>query len=1049
MRKYISLLVIVAAALQLKAQCVTNVDFNTWSQAGWTANGNWTPQGGGSTVFQSVNGNPTFFVSPFDLMNVRITGSFRTTSTDDDMMGFVFCFRSPFGQSDSFDTWLFDWKQGQQTSGGYIAYPGKSLCKIKGNVPPSAYAQTFWGHQNTPAFTVAQNDFPGAGWVLNYDHTFELVLSFTRALIYVDGQLVFDHSDCFVPGRFGFYNYSQQNCYYSNFQYTLDVDFTMPDTAVCQNSAAQFMFYTPCSGSNFIFSQYQAIVWDYGDGTADTIIAPLMSDMNATHVYAQPGVYNATLSVIDGFGCTASATRTITVLDRVEADFNAPPVCNGNPSSFTDVSTAVPNSWAWSFDDGNTSTTPSPTHTYSTHGSYNVTLIANNANNCGDTVTKAVTVYEAVTAGFTTGDECYGDSVSFNNTSTGPIVADSWSFGNGVTSVQQSPVYFYPASGVYNAQLIVSSADGCADTAVQTVTVFPKPDALFAVSNVCATAPSVFTNNSQVTSGAITNYAWSFGDGNTDNQPSPQHTYGNAGTYQVVLVVSTDNNCLDTATATTVVNPNPSASFTTGAVCLNNATVFNNTSAISSGSIAQHVWDFGDGQQGSQQSPVYTYNAQGTYTVSLLEISDSSCVDSFSLSVTVYDKPVAAYTVTEVCFGAPTVFTDQSTINAGSITQWAYTLGDGNTSAQQNPLPVYAVYGTYQTQLIVTSDNGCADTATQVVTVNPLPVVNFTAPDVCLLYTTNFTNTSNIPLGNISAWNWSFGDGNTSALQQPGNTYAQAGSYTVKLVATSGEGCEDSSTINITVFELPTVTTASTPACYMDDNGTVEAFAASGTSPYDFVWSCPAVTPQVQDLPAGTYTVTVTDANTCTVTATETVAQPAGPLVATATPQPAEIEIGEMLNMSLLNSYNDAQAVYTISPAYGLSCYTCEQFEAFPYRTTHYTIEVTDALGCPGSGEFTVVVDEALPVFIPNVFTPNGDGQNDTWGIFSRGVKYVSLQLFNRWGEKVFETDNLNSQWDGTYLGKPAEPGVYVYEGRMVFLSDENRPVKGTVTLLR
>ena len=113
----------------LFSQCVTNVNFSTWQQAGNPGSGNWSVQGGGSQIYQSINGSPTFFVSPFNLMNVRITGTFRSTDTDDDWMGFVFSFLDPLGSNpDSFDCWLFDWKQDYQGS----APRGMSLCRIDG-----------------------------------------------------------------------------------------------------------------------------------------------------------------------------------------------------------------------------------------------------------------------------------------------------------------------------------------------------------------------------------------------------------------------------------------------------------------------------------------------------------------------------------------------------------------------------------------------------------------------------------------------------------------------------------------------------------------------------------------------------------------------------------------------------------------------------------------------------------------------------------------------------------------------------------------------------
>lgn len=241
MKKLLCALVLHLFVLSSYSQCFTNVDFNTWQQAGNPSNGNWVVQGGGNQVRQTVNGNPSFFITPYDLMNVHITGSFRSTDNDDDFMGFVFSYLNPLGASDTFDCWLYDWKQAQQ--GG--AQSGMSLNRVNGVIPPGMYNTTFWNHQNTPEFTVVDNNFGSAGWNQGTNYTFELFLTYTRAQIYINGNLIFDRQDCYLPGRFGFYNYSQQDCYYSNFNYDPFIDFAYPQQ-VCQGASAAFNFVNQC-----------------------------------------------------------------------------------------------------------------------------------------------------------------------------------------------------------------------------------------------------------------------------------------------------------------------------------------------------------------------------------------------------------------------------------------------------------------------------------------------------------------------------------------------------------------------------------------------------------------------------------------------------------------------------------------------------------------------------------------------------------------------------------------------------------------------------------
>lgn len=1109
-------------------QCLTNVDFNTWSQAGYPANGNWVVQAGGNQVRQTVNGNPTFFVSPFDLMNVSITGDFRTTNSDDDMMGFVFCFRDPMGASDNYDTWLFDWKQGAQASGGYTAQAGKALSRLNGSIPSSDYSQTIWGHQNTPAFTCVANDFPGAGWVQNQTHTFQIDLSYTRAVIYVDGVLVFDHVDCYTPGRFGFYNYSQQDCYYSNFQYTMNVGFSVAHQQTCMGDSAIFDFLQPCSGANFGLAQYQSLRWDYGDGTVVTNNSPTLQNVNSGHIYNTPGTYNVQLIVTDVNGCADTATEQVIIAPKPVAAFAAPGACVGYPASFTDQTTGTPTSWQWDFSNGNSSniqnpsanlgavgqhpvtlyiedalgckdtvsqqvsvfappvadfvtdtvchatatnytytgdssintylwqvgeasityTSAAPSHIYSTAGAFNATLIVNDANGCADTAVKQVIVKPNPVANFSTNAVCEFSATYFANPTTG-AASYVWAFGDGANSIQVNPAHTYAMAGTYSTTLIAVSSLNCADTLSQQVVVLPKPVANFTVNSACLGANSVINNTSAINGGSITNYNWYMGDGMTSTMPTPPYVYSTSDTFDVMLIIESDQQCLDTAWQQAVVHPKPVVDFTFNPVCLNQSNTFTDVSTVSSGSISQWTWDFGDAQASTTQNPNHLYTAEGIYTVGLVVTTNQGCTDSVSHNITVYDKPLAGFTVSEECQGVANVFTDGSTIGNGTINQWIYSFGDSNTDNQQNTSHLYNSSGTYTSNLIVTTTNGCSDTATQTVTVNPRTNMAFSFADVCHGIAAVFTNQSTISTGSVSAWAWTLGDGNSTTTQSGSNLYAQPGNYSVQLKATSDKGCEDSITHSITIFDLPQPSTSITPACYGEGNGTATINATGGTPSYNYLWSNGTGNQTNTGLQAGTYQVTITDANTCTATASAVVHEPSGPLMVSTNPEQPSIELNETVTISLTNSYL-ATVGYNITPAYGLSCTNCEVFDAMPYKTTEYIVDMVDSLGCTGTGTFTVVVDQAIPVFIPNVFTPNGDGQNDTWTVYTQALHNQKVQIYNRIGEVVFESEDDNPTWDGTYKGAPAPMGIYTYVVSFVWLnsSSDNDKV-GTIQLLR
>jgi len=248
--------VVLLSALSASVRAETPVDLSTWSEFGPPANGTWTVGGGGSFVTQSINGDPTFFVSPNDFFNTTIQGKFTVqTTTDDDFIGFVFGYQSPttnagVASDNQFNFLLFDWKQTAQASGGFSAQAGFTLTNVSGtfttstaltgdNLPASRY---FWGHTDSgpaPAsggvFDVWGTDYGATrGWVDNTTYDFSLLYTADRIKIDIQGgagdfstsQTIFDLAPAdvglteFVTGQFGFYNYSQQAVRYESFTLT-------------------------------------------------------------------------------------------------------------------------------------------------------------------------------------------------------------------------------------------------------------------------------------------------------------------------------------------------------------------------------------------------------------------------------------------------------------------------------------------------------------------------------------------------------------------------------------------------------------------------------------------------------------------------------------------------------------------------------------------------------------------------------------------------------------------------------------------------------------
>ncbi|MBD3638886.1 MAG: PKD domain-containing protein [Crocinitomicaceae bacterium] len=546
-----------------------------------------------------------------------------------------------------------------------------------------------------------------------------------------------------------------------------------------------------------------------------------------------PGDYTAVYTL--GTECESS-DYTLTVPGAPTANFTFTNQCDGNAVTFTDASTviapAIITNYDWDFGDGNTSTTQSPSHTYASDGTYNVSLTVTDDNGCQNTMTQAVTVYPnpvndiefvingvSSATGLTGG--CLVDQVNFVNNTTinapDNITTWNWDFGDGNTSTAQNPpAHTYAAAGNYTIQLTTTSNNGCTDNVTLPITIFPSPVAAFTVPDDCISQPAAFTNNSSISSGTITTYEWDFGDGNTSGVQNPTHNYASSGNYNLQLVVISDQGCTDTATGATTRFPEPVADFTMTSECIVVAsTIVNNSSVPAPDNITTWFWDFDDGNTSTVQNPgSHAYAVENTYNVMLAVETNNGCQDTMYLPVTVNPSPVASFTITDECLGVPANFNNTSSISSGSISNYDWDFGDGNTSTQQSPTHNYNSDGTYTVELIVTSNLGCPDTVTGTTTRHPIPVPNFTVNDVCVY--DPITVTENVTINapdNIASWDWDLGDGNTGTGATANHTYATYGTYNIEMTATSNNGCTADTTISVNIHAQPVPNFTSTTVC--------------------------------------------------------------------------------------------------------------------------------------------------------------------------------------------------------------------------------------------
>ncbi len=511
--------------------------------------------------------------------------------------------------------------------------------------------------------------------------------------------------------------------------------------------------------------------WNFGDGTSSTLQHP------PPHTYPGDGAYVVILTVTNPCG-TSIFPQTIVIQTPPVAGFTAAPTSGCGPLAvqFTDQSSNNVSTWSWSFPGGtpSTSSAENPLVTYSTPGTYSVTLtVSNSQGNHTVTQNNLITVLPATTAGFSFAVD--GDEVTFTNSSTN-ATSYLWNFDDGNTSTQANPVHVYAQGGTYEVSL---TAFGACDTitVTQIVETTQVPIALFTADQTDGCTPFTvhFTDQSGHTP---TSWSWTFEGGTPSgsNQQNPVVQYLNPGVFGVTLTVSnsagSDSHSIP---GYITVGEGPVAGFN---YLINGTNVgFTNTSSNSTG----YLWDFGDGTTSTLTNPNHDFGTDGIYQV-LLIASNECGPDTFQVEIEIVTPPSAGFSadITEGCAPLTVQFSNESSENA---TSWSWTFAGGTpgSSNQSDPVVQYLTPGTYGVTLTVTNSAG-SDThsISQYITVQGGPTAGFTYV-VNGGSTVNFTNTSS----NADTYFWDFGDGTTGTQTNPVHAFPGDGIYTVELTSTN------------------------------------------------------------------------------------------------------------------------------------------------------------------------------------------------------------------------------------------------------------------------
>jgi gliding motility-associated-like protein len=469
-----------------------------------------------------------------------------------------------------------------------------------------------------------------------------------------------------------------------------------------------------------------------------------------------------------------------------------------------------------------------------------------------DTIVVVVRPGPMANFGFTN-PVCLKDTVLFTGTSSAngfTLYQYLWNFSDATTQNTVNAKKKFATAGVQNVRYRIYATNGCAGDTTKPVTIFDSPIARLGVSSpICQKDSALISDTSSIAIGSIANWRYDFGDGiivNRNNSGSFYHHYNNPGTYTVKLIVGSSNNCTsDTSYKTIVVHPTPLAKFGYDRnICVGDSIRVTDSSSIATGTIVSWSWNFGDGQtaQYNNNNPFYhPYSTAGTYTVSLVTLSNNGCVsDTFRKTITVSAKPVATFTIAGTpCLDSVMQFTSSYT-NATN-TSWYWNFGDGQTTSIFTGNTATHTYTSTLTNItvkhLVDLGQGCrSDTVTATIPlISPNPIASFLMDTDTLCVGTPIEFTSSAT--GISTWNWNFGNGTGNNIPPFSRSFATPGTFNVVLIGKSAAGCGSlpvSQAINIVANPL---VNAGLDKFINPGSSVVLAATATPAGNYTYLWT--------------------------------------------------------------------------------------------------------------------------------------------------------------------------------------------------------------------
>lgn len=854
-----------------------------------------------------------------------------------------------------------------------------------------------------------------------------------------------------------------------------------PNSVTVNGPSSQFKWDALCANPTVVnftatTSGVDSIIWDFGNGVQ--LRSDDLNDTTVTHDFDSSGnylVYLITKNLTTG--CSNDTDSVLIRIREIEAIINSDTlICSGSffatADSSIDVASAgdCNNAYRWDYGDGSRpyldNTPLFEEASLGDTGTFNLRLIVKDVNGCTDTAQQKITVTR-MSAGFTqdTTRGCLPLTINFSDASSSafPLESWEWDFGNGGGSSQQNPSFTYTVPRNYIVRVRVTDSLGCSDVAQTTITPI-IPDSNFTVNDrfLCAGDEAIFTLSNQ---GATSSASWNFGGQGTSNELNPTFTFPAGGDFDITVNIVDTNGCTAQRTITdyVLVDDYPLAGYSLNVnpdsiLCYPENIVFTDTSFLASPEtqIVSRLWDIAIGNTISVISPQNNYTEPGEYETSLIVSTTNGCRDTAELTIPIVG-PIGDFDMSEtiICVGEAVEFTLKDTNN---VETFSWDFNDATTAGAISTITHRFTSvpdnGLQPIDLFVFNAQCSSPPIRRFLNIVQVEArFDFEDSTVCENLNAVFENNS-LQTANTN-FSWSFDNGATSNSENPiPMSYPGPGIYTVELfVSDPVAGCDDTLQKELEILALPEIEVPAATIC----EGDSALLIATGAD--TIRWENISIVRDPNNdstivVPSSTrsFLVEGTDTNNCKNTATSlvTVYQELPDVIVDTC-----FIIGEEFNLGI--DYGEGfNYDWTQGESRYLSCENCavqnmQILEKHEDPALTFQVNYNDPLNCfPKTDIYNVCIIESYTVDVPSAFTPNGDGENDI--VFAQGHGIESLvyfRIYNRWGELVFEGNNINQGWDGTYKGEAQDMETFVYQVKVKFFNGKFGEKGGEVTIIR